>query len=204
MCTIQTIHLRFGRRGIAFLGPILRITGVLVLLWGPPFPVALLGYFVFGLGTGLTDAGFCAWGSGVPYTNVTQGIMHGSWSTGCVLGPAVVVLLSQKGLAWFAFYRVLVWHSNVEMLGLTHPQITLCVVECLALVVSFRNDDAKQYRAILDDDNDRQTSLFDPLRLKSTWMCGFYWFIYVGIECKSFWCLLVPFLTVKLLTATGL
>lgn len=77
-------------------------------MWGPPFPLVLCGYLVFGIGTGFTDAGFCAWGSGVPYTNVVQGIMHGAWSTGCVLGPQVVALIFRKGHAWYSFYFILV------------------------------------------------------------------------------------------------
>lgn len=112
VCAIQTIHMRFGRRAIAFLGPSFRILGGIALLTGPPFPLALAGYFVFGIGTGLTDAGFCAWGSSVSYTNVVQGIMHGSWSTGCVLGPQVVAFILRRGVPWFGFYRFLVCYSS--------------------------------------------------------------------------------------------
>lgn len=100
--------MRFGRRGIALLGPSLRVIGTVVLMFGLPFPLTLCGYLVFGIGTGLTDAGFCAWGSGLPYTNVVQGIIHGSWSMGCVLGPQAVALILRNGKPWFWFYRLLV------------------------------------------------------------------------------------------------
>lgn len=105
---IQAIHVRFGRRAIALMGPMIRILGGFTLLFGPPFPVVLGGYCLYGIGTGLTDAGFCAWASSVPYTNVVQGIMHGSWSTGCVLGPQVVAIIQHKGVPWFSFYQLLV------------------------------------------------------------------------------------------------
>lgn len=86
----------------------IRVLGGFTLLFGPPFPVALAGYFLYGVGTGLTDAGFCAWGSSVPYTNIVQGIMHGSWSSGCVLGPQVVAFILRKEVPWFSFYKILV------------------------------------------------------------------------------------------------
>lgn len=105
---IQSIHVRFGRRAIAFLGPLFRILGGGILLSGPPFPLALAGYFAFGIGTGFTDAGFCAWGSSAPYTNIVQGIMHGSWSIGCVLGPQAVAMILRRGGLWYHFYWFLV------------------------------------------------------------------------------------------------
>jgi hypothetical protein len=80
---------------------------------GPAFHVLLVGYGVFGVGTGLTDSGFCAWGSGVPFTNIVQGVIHGAWSTGCVLGPQVVALMLNRGQPWYCFYRLLVGPSDL-------------------------------------------------------------------------------------------
>ena len=105
---IQSIHYRFGRRGIALFGPLCRILGASMLFCGSPFPIALAAYFVFGLGTGMTDAGLCAWGSSVPYTNVVQGVIHGAWSTGCVAGPVAAALVLHKWHIWYRFYGLLV------------------------------------------------------------------------------------------------
>ena len=105
---METMHQRYGRRGLAIVGPLARIAGCGILAFGGPFPVALMSYLIFGFGTGFTDAGLCAWGSGVPFANVVQGIMHGTWSVGCVFGPLVVVHFVDGRMPWYGFYRLLV------------------------------------------------------------------------------------------------
>lgn len=105
---MEKLHSTFGRRGIAFAGPTMRLLVCGILVLGPPFPVALVSYLIFGFGTGFTDAGLCAWGSGVPFANIVQGAMHGSWSVGCVMGPLVAVQIIERGWQWFGFYRILV------------------------------------------------------------------------------------------------
>ena len=105
---IHTIHSRLGWRGIAILSPVLRLTSVVILSTGPAYPMALTGYFGLGLGTGLSDSGFCAWAGNAPRTNVVQGLMHGSFSVGAVLGPLVATEVSKNGFEWYMFYRMMV------------------------------------------------------------------------------------------------
>jgi hypothetical protein len=68
---------------------------------------------VFGYGTGLTDTAWNAWASGMSRPNVVQGILHGSFSVGCVIGPVLASLIL-RGSAWPLLYGVLVRNPNTN------------------------------------------------------------------------------------------
>lgn len=105
---LPSVLSQYGWRGVAILAPLSDIIATGTLSWGPPFVCVLLCHFCGGLGTGLSDAGFCAFASKMPYANVVQGLMQGSYSFGSVIGPMVFVGLVKGGLPWYAFYRVMV------------------------------------------------------------------------------------------------
>lgn len=101
-----------GRRGIAAISSASRLLACLVLSSCPPFPVFLAGFVGFGYGTGLTDTAWNAWASGMRRPNVVQGVLHGSFSAGCVAGPAIVTLVLRKS-AWPLLYGILVSHHEL-------------------------------------------------------------------------------------------
>ena len=111
--TVPGISVRFGLRTIAVLSPVLRIAAALVLTISPPFGILLLAYAFFGYGTGLTDTAWNAWASRMSRPNVAQGLLHGSFSVGCVLGP-VIAVATLKNHAWNTVYSVIVSADYVE------------------------------------------------------------------------------------------
>ncbi|KAJ9607502.1 hypothetical protein H2200_007580 [Cladophialophora chaetospira] len=162
---IEQIHLRLGRRGIALLSPSIRLLAAGVLSTGPSFHVALAAYFLFGFGTALVDAGWCAWASSLPYANICQGFMHGAFSTGCVFGPMASLAVLKNGFEWYGFYRF----ATVP-LGL----------EFVAQGLAFRHDNAAKYRMTRSNSDEDQS--VNPFKTRAVWMCGLFFFIYVGIE----------------------
>jgi fucose permease len=80
----------------------------------PVFPVFLISFAGLGYGTGLTDTAWNAWASGTPRPNVVSGFLHGSFSLGCVVGPAIVTFALRTGGTWGTFYMVLVRVSEME------------------------------------------------------------------------------------------
>lgn len=85
-----------------------RLIASLILASGPPFYVVLPTYFLLGFGVGLSDTAFCTWGSRVSYANVVQGLMHGSFSGGALLGPMLALAFTRQNLPWYMFYRAYV------------------------------------------------------------------------------------------------
>ncbi|OCT52157.1 hypothetical protein CLCR_11373 [Cladophialophora carrionii] len=162
---IQHLHLRLGRRGIALLAPLFRLSAAALLSSGPSFNVALATYSLFGFGTGLADAGWCAWASSLPYANICQGMMHGAFSAGCVVGPIAALAVLNKGFEWYGFYCL---------------AAALLSLELMAEGVAFRRDTAAKYRSTASESHDVRVS--NPFRITATWMCGLFFFVHVGIE----------------------
>ena len=105
---LDQIHMRFGRRGVSVIAGTFHILGAAALSTRPPFFAVLLGYWVWGFGVGCVDVGWCAWAVGVSKANLVQGLIHGSFSVGCILGPLVVAGLHSVERSWQAFYYVIV------------------------------------------------------------------------------------------------
>jgi hypothetical protein len=105
---------RLGWRGISILTPAFHVISMLLLSLGPPFAVVLIGILFAGIGTGISDAGFCAWSSKMKRANVVQGFLHGSFSSGAVVGPVLVLGVVGEGVStaggrgWWTFYWVAV------------------------------------------------------------------------------------------------
>jgi fucose permease len=105
--TTERIQSRKGRRGIAVVSSASRVLFALLLSSAPTFPLFLFGFVGFGYGTGLTDTAWNSWASSTSQPNVIQGILHGSFSVGCVAGPALATIVLRKS-AWPMLYGVLV------------------------------------------------------------------------------------------------
>jgi MFS family permease len=109
MATATTVRIQLskGRRGIAVVSSASRLLFALLLSTAPAYPLFLIGFVGFGYGTGLTDTAWNSWASSTSQPNVNQGILHGSFSVGCVVGPALATVILQKS-AWPLLYGVLV------------------------------------------------------------------------------------------------
>ena len=105
--TANRIQLRKGRRGISIVSSASRLLFALLLSSAPAFPFLLIGFAGLGYGTGLTDTAWNSWASSSSQPNVMQGILHGSFSVGCVAGPALATVVLRKS-AWPLLYGLLV------------------------------------------------------------------------------------------------
>lgn len=54
---IDPLHMKFGQRGMAILGPAFRLLAYIVLSMHPPYPVAVVVFAFAGLGNGILDVG---------------------------------------------------------------------------------------------------------------------------------------------------
>jgi fucose permease len=104
----SAIHRQFGQRGIAFFGSVLQAISAGILCLHLPFGIALLGFTVQGLCTGLLDGSWCAWAGHMKKANTVSGLLHGSYSIGAAAGPLLVAYLTAKSWEWSDWYQVLV------------------------------------------------------------------------------------------------
>jgi MFS family permease len=52
----NTIHLKFGQRGVAIIAPTCHLLAYIVIAVHPPYPVLVIIFMLAGFGNGLTDA----------------------------------------------------------------------------------------------------------------------------------------------------
>ncbi|CAO2650243.1 Nn.00g015350.m01.CDS01 [Neocucurbitaria sp. VM-36] len=166
----DTIHARFGQRGVAIIGPLLQIvaTGLIAAHWAS-FGVVLCAFVIQGLGTGLLDGSWCAWAGSMDKANTISGLLHGSYSLGGAAGPFLVTVITTHGNTWWIWYYVLAGAS---------------ILEFAVLLSAFKNETASVYlqnkqSRLTHTENISTNTIF---RYRATWLCAAYFLTYVGTE----------------------
>jgi fucose permease len=105
----NTIHIRFGQRGVALIGPACHLAAYIVIALHPPYPVLVLVFILAGLGNGLLDAGWNAHVGNLANASEVLGFLHGFYGLGAVLSPLIATaMITKAGLMWYSFYYIMV------------------------------------------------------------------------------------------------
>lgn len=106
------IHVRFGQRGVALIGPTCHLIAYVVIALHPPYPVLVLVFVLAGFGNGVLDAGWNAHIGNLANANEVLGFLHGFYGLGAVLSPLIATtMVTKSGFQWYAFYYVMVRYS---------------------------------------------------------------------------------------------
>ncbi|XDG10163.1 hypothetical protein ABKA04_009778 [Annulohypoxylon sp. FPYF3050] len=170
------IHSRFGRRGIAAVGPLFHVVLAMVAALHPPFPVLLTAMAVGSLGTGVLDGPLCAWAGAMENANVVQGFLHGSYSAGAALGPFLAGTMLEVGrVPWYGWYYVVLGAS---------------ILEAITLLLAFRFEDAESYHSahtqcpdpLIPTQSLSSSSKTAMFKHPATWICALFFLACVGTE----------------------
>lgn len=105
----NTIHLKFGQRGIAFLGPLLHLIAYVINCLHPPYPVLVISFVLAGLGNGFEDGAWNAWIGAMANANEVLGFLHGFYGLGGVIAPLIATsMITKLDLPWYSWYYVMV------------------------------------------------------------------------------------------------
>jgi MFS family permease len=103
------IHVHFGQRGVALIGPGCHLIAYVVIVLHPPYPVLVLAFIFAGFGNGVLDAGWNAYVGSLANPNQVLGFLHGCYGLGAVLSPLIATTMVTKGgLQWYYFYYIMV------------------------------------------------------------------------------------------------
>lgn len=109
------MHVKFGQRGVAIVGPACHLISYIVFSVHPPYPVLVVMFIFVGFGNGLIDAAWCAWIGNMANSNEVSGVLQACYALGATIAPLIATaLISKAGLGWYAFYYIMVS-------PLTHP-----------------------------------------------------------------------------------
>lgn len=167
------LHLKFGQRGVAFVGPLCHMIAYIVTVVHPPYPVIIVFYILAGFGNGLLDAAWNAWISSFTNANQVLGFLHGFYGLGAVISPLIATTMITRGnLPWYTYYYIM---------------IGLAVVEVTSSTLAFRHATAAKFRAAHPRDNSKnQGRLAEALlhmpAARVSLLCTVFLFCYVGVE----------------------
>lgn len=161
--------MRLGRRGVAFLGPGVRLISYIVICLHPPYAVMVIFFIFAGFGNGLEDAAWNAWVANMEKANEVLGFLHGFYGLGATLSPLIATTMVTKAkLQWYTFYYIL---------------IGAAVIELVAAVAAFWTNTGPAYReANPRSEEETGNRMKEALNNRVTWVCSVFLLVCVGIE----------------------
>ncbi|KAH0383959.1 MFS general substrate transporter, partial [Aureobasidium melanogenum] len=169
----NSIHLRFGQRGVAFIGPLCHLLAYIVIAVHPPYPVLVVVFAIAGFGNGLEDAAWNAWMGAMSNANEVLGFLHGIYGLGATIAPLIATsLITKADKPWWTWYYFMIgfaavelvtslwafWSQTGEVFRLAHPRTT-------------------------DQTGNRmKEALLTIPSARVTWLCALFLLGYVGIE----------------------
>ncbi|KAK5112605.1 hypothetical protein LTR62_003919 [Meristemomyces frigidus] len=112
----NTIHLRLGQRGIAFLGPVCHMIAYVVIALHPPYPVLVVVFILAGLGNGLEDSAWNAWIGNMANANEILGFLHAFYGLGATIAPLIATtMITKAGMPWYYWYYIMIGGAVIEL-----------------------------------------------------------------------------------------
>ncbi|KAF7171051.1 hypothetical protein CNMCM5623_003518 [Aspergillus felis] len=166
---VNKIHMTFGQRGIAIIGPLCHIIPFAIMAIHPPWPVMLGVYVIVGLGNGLIDAAWNSWIADMTNANTMMGFLQAFYGLGATLSPTIATQMIKSGLRWNYFYYTLLGGS---------------VLELLASVAMFWKENADSFRAKnrRGPDSSGGSRTTEAMKSPITWLIAVWLFVYMGVE----------------------
>ncbi|KAJ0120433.1 hypothetical protein J7T55_015160 [Diaporthe amygdali] len=170
----NTLHQKFGQRGIAALCAGCHIVAYVIASQHPPYPVLVVVYMLAGFGNGLGDAAWNAWIGAMAQANELLGVMHGFYGAGGVFAPLIATsMITKAGLQWYHFYYVMIGVSTIEL-------VTGLAAFWKATGKVFR--DAHPKTTDSAGNSSLREALFRMPAARVTWLCAAFLLCYVGVE----------------------
>ncbi|KAJ4341916.1 hypothetical protein N0V95_007101 [Ascochyta clinopodiicola] len=163
------LHVHFGQRGVAFIGPTCHLAAYIGIAVHPPYPVLVVIFILAGFGNGIEDAGWNAWAGNMANANEVLGFLHGFYGLGAVLSPlASTTLIAKSGWKWYEFYYIMLCGAALEL---------------ATSLWAFWSGSGHAYR----EQNPRmgtggESRLKEALRSRVTWVASIFLLGYVGAE----------------------
>ncbi|KAI9739949.1 MAG: hypothetical protein M1818_005005 [Claussenomyces sp. TS43310] len=165
----NAIHVRFGQRGVAILGPLCHLISYIIMAVHPPYPVLVVVFIFVGVGNGLLDAAWCAWIGNMASANQVSGFLQGCYSGGATVAPLIATAMFTKGgLPWYSFYYIMIAGSAIELVTTT---------------IAFWEQTGEVYQKENPRDINAKTGRTrQALKNTLTWIFALFIFGYVGAE----------------------
>ena len=185
----NTIHLKLGQRGVAFLGPSCHLLAYIINCVHPPYPVLVISFMIAGLGNGIEDSAWNAWMGAMANANEVLGFLHAFYGLGATIAPLIATtMITKANLPWYYWYYVMVRsYSSLLASTLTELQIGGAVIELATCSYTFWTTTSTIFREQHPRTSDENGSRLKEAVLKRpaarvTWLAALFLLGYVGCE----------------------
>lgn len=103
---IDALRARVGRSRSMIIANATIITGYVVIICTPPFPLVVAAFFLLGIGAAMNLALGNVFAANLHNAGKMLGAMHGSYGMGGVLGPLIATAMVSKGMYLIRCERV--------------------------------------------------------------------------------------------------
>ncbi|KJY01960.1 MFS transporter like protein [Zymoseptoria brevis] len=169
----NAVHMKFGQRGVAFIGAMCHIIAYVVIALHPPYPVLIVSFIFAGFGNGLLDAGWNAWIGAMANANEILGFLHAFYGVGATIAPLVATsMITKANLPWYYWYYCMIGFATLELGTSLH---------------AFWKANGKAFRDAHPRTSDAAGSRLKEACLtmpaaRVTWISALFFLGYVGIE----------------------
>ena len=101
---IDTLVSRLGRSKVMAFSQLLMLVGDLMIVFGPPYPLVVVGFFFIGLSMALNLSMGNVFVSNLANSTTMLGYYHGAYGVGGVVGPLIATLIASSGIQWSYYY----------------------------------------------------------------------------------------------------
>ncbi|PGG97927.1 hypothetical protein AJ79_09040 [Helicocarpus griseus UAMH5409] len=166
---VNKVHMTYGQRGVAVIGPLCHLVPFLAMAVRPPYPVMLVAYIFVGFGNGLIDSAWNAWIGDMVNANTLMGFLHAFYGLGATISPTIATSMINSGLNWSLFYYTLVGGAVLELVG---------------SVAMFWSENGERFRInnpkTPGSGNNARTT--EAVKHRVTWLIALFLFVYMGVE----------------------
>ncbi|KAI5211915.1 hypothetical protein AUEXF2481DRAFT_478984 [Aureobasidium subglaciale EXF-2481] len=167
----NSIHMKFGQRGVAVMAPAAHLISYMIICLHPPYPVLVVAFILAGFGNGLVDSAWNAWVGAMQNANEILGLLHGAYGVGATIAPLIATsMISKAGLPWYSWYYVMIGAATIELVTSVH---------------AFWGASGAVYRSATSGEEHKgglaQVTLKMPAA-RITWLCAAFLLCYVGSE----------------------
>ncbi|KAI4745815.1 MFS general substrate transporter [Aureobasidium sp. EXF-12298] len=168
----NSIHMKFGQRGVAIIAPTAHLIAYIVICLHPPYPVLVVAFILAGFGNGLVDSAWNAWIGAMQNANEILGLLHGAYGAGATIAPLIATsMISKAGLPWYSWYYVMIGAATIELATSVH---------------AFWAANGTAYRSATSGEENTKIGLSQVTMkmpaARITWLCAAFLLCYVGSE----------------------
>ncbi|KAH0008836.1 MFS general substrate transporter, partial [Aureobasidium melanogenum] len=168
----NSIHMKFGQRGVAVIAPAAHLIAYTIICLHPPYSVLVVAFILAGFGNGMVDSAWNAWIGAMQNANEILGLLHGAYGAGATIAPLIATsMISKAGLPWYSWYYVMIGAATIELTTSVH---------------AFWEANGSVYRLATSEEEHSKGSLAQvTMRMPAariTWLCAAFLLCYVGSE----------------------